>query len=75
VNPDLNADIYQLIEDADLDPEQKAKLERELGRQYHLITRDDRLTELRNALVAAKTLCSGHGVALPEIEQIKALLG
>ncbi|MEX5609201.1 type I restriction endonuclease subunit R [Pseudomonas protegens] len=43
INPDLNEDIYQLIEDAELDPEQEAKLERELGRQYHLITRDDRL--------------------------------
>lgn len=43
INPDLNEDIYQLIEDAELDPDQEAKLERELGRQYHLITRDDRL--------------------------------
>ena len=43
VNPDLNEDIYNLIENAELDPEQEAKLERELGRQYHLITRDDRL--------------------------------
>ena len=42
-NPDLNEDIYQLIEDAELDPEQEAKLEKVLGRQYHLITRDDRL--------------------------------
>ncbi|MFJ4067003.1 type I restriction endonuclease subunit R [Pseudomonas sp. NPDC089996] len=43
VNPDLNEDIYQLIEDAELDSDQEAKLERELGRQYHLITREDRL--------------------------------
>ncbi|WP_137807987.1 type I restriction endonuclease subunit R [Pseudomonas sp. G(2018)] len=43
INPNLNEDIYQLIEDAELDPDQEAKLERELGRQYHLITRDDRL--------------------------------
>lgn len=43
VNPDLNDDIYQLIEDADLDPNQEQKLEKVLGRQYHLITRDDRL--------------------------------
>lgn len=43
INPDLNEDIYELIEDAELDPDQEAKLERELGRQYHLITRDDRL--------------------------------
>ena len=51
VNPDLNDDIYQLIDDADLDPEQEAKLERELGRQYHLITRDDRLDTVAKDIV------------------------
>jgi len=51
VNPDLNDDIYRLIEDADLDPEQEAKLERELGRQYHLITRDDRLDTVAKDIV------------------------
>ena len=51
VNPDLNDDIYQLIEDADLDSEQEAKLERELGRQYHLITRDDRLDTVAKDIV------------------------
>jgi type I restriction enzyme R subunit len=43
VNPDLNEDIYRLIEEAGLDDEQEEKLEKVLGRQYHLITRDDRL--------------------------------
>jgi type I restriction enzyme R subunit len=43
VNPDLNDDIYDLIEGASLDAEQEEKLEKVLGRQYHLITRDDRL--------------------------------
>jgi type I restriction enzyme R subunit len=43
VNPDLNDDIYNLIEAAELDPEQEAKLQRELSRQYHILTRDDRL--------------------------------
>jgi type I restriction enzyme R subunit len=51
INPDLNDDIYQLIEDADLDPAQEAKLERELGRQYHLITRDDRLDTVAKDIV------------------------
>lgn len=50
-NPDLNEDIYELIENADLDPEQEAKLERELGRQYHLITRDDRLETVAQDIV------------------------
>jgi type I restriction enzyme, R subunit len=51
VNPDLNEDIYQLIEDAELDPGQEAKLERELGRQFHLITRDDRLETVATDIV------------------------
>jgi type I restriction enzyme R subunit len=51
VNPDLNEDIYRLIEDAELDAEQEAKLERVLGRQYHLITRDDRLETVAQDIV------------------------
>jgi type I restriction enzyme R subunit len=51
VNADLNEDIYRLIEDADLDADQEAKLERALGRQYHLITRDDRLETVAQDIV------------------------
>ena len=51
INPDLNDDIYRLIEDAELDPEQEMKLERELGRQYHLLTRDDRLETVAQDIV------------------------
>jgi type I restriction enzyme R subunit len=51
VNPDLNEHIYNLIEDAELDPEQEVKLERELGRQYHIITRDDRLETVAKDIV------------------------
>jgi type I restriction enzyme R subunit len=51
VNPDLNEDIYDLIEDADLDSEQEKRLERELSRQYHLITRDDRLETVAKDIV------------------------
>jgi type I restriction enzyme R subunit len=51
VNPDLNDDIYRLIEDADLDAEQEEKLEKVLGRQYHLITRDDRLETVAQDIV------------------------
>jgi type I restriction enzyme R subunit len=50
-NPDLNEDIYQLIEDAELDPEQETRLERELARQYHLITRDERLDTVAEDIV------------------------
>lgn len=51
VNPDLNDDIYRLIEDAGLDAGQEEKLEKVLGRQYHLITRDDRLETVAQDIV------------------------
>ena len=50
-NPDLNDAIYEAIESADLDEEQETRLERELGRQYHLITRDDRLETVAKDVV------------------------
>jgi len=50
-NPNLNEDIYKLIEDAELDSEQEEKLEKVLGRQYHLITRDDRLETVAQDIV------------------------
>ncbi len=50
-NPDLNDDIYDLIENADLSEDAERKLERELGRQYHLITRDDRLDTVAQDIV------------------------
>ena len=51
INPDLNDDIYRLIEEAELDPEQEAKLERELNKQYHILTRDDRLDTVAKDIV------------------------
>ncbi len=51
VNPDLNEDVYDLIDQAALSPEQEAKLERELGRQYHILTRDERLETLAKDIV------------------------
>jgi len=50
-NPNLNEDIYNLIEAAGLDDEQEKRLERELGRQYHLLTRDDRLDTIAKDIV------------------------
>jgi len=51
VNPDLNEGIYNLIEAAELDPEQEEKLERELSKQYHILTRDDRLEVVAQDIV------------------------
>ena len=52
VNPDLDDDLYALIEDATLDEAQEEKLEKTLGKQYHLITRDDRLETVAQDVVA-----------------------
>ena len=51
-NPSLNEDICALIEKAQLNEEAEQKLERELGRQYHIITRDDRLDKIAKDIVA-----------------------
>ncbi len=50
-NPDLNDDIYNLIEAAGLDDDQEKRLERELGRQYQLLTRDERLETIAKDIV------------------------
>jgi type I restriction enzyme R subunit len=51
VNPDLNDDICNLVEAAILDSDQETKLERELGRRYHVLTRDDRLEKVAQDIV------------------------
>jgi type I restriction enzyme, R subunit len=50
-NPELNAEIYQTIEDAGLDDDQEEKLRKVLGQRYHLITRDDRLDAVAKDIV------------------------
>jgi len=50
-NENFNEDLEQLIEAAELDDEQEKKLEREFAREYHLITRDDRLEKVAEDLV------------------------
>jgi len=51
-NEDLNEDIEQIVEESLLDEEQEKKLEREFARQYHLITRNDRLEKIAEDIVA-----------------------
>jgi type I restriction enzyme, R subunit len=50
-NPTLNDDIYRIIEDAGLDEAQEDRLSQLLGKQYHLITRDDRLDAVAEDIV------------------------
>jgi type I restriction enzyme R subunit len=57
-NDQLNEEIYQVVEDAGLDEAQEARLEREFARDYHLITRGDRLERIAADIV---THCLGRG--------------
>ena len=50
-NADLNADMEELIEDEDLNEGQQRRLEREFGREYQLITRDERLEKIAGDIV------------------------
>ena len=51
-NEDLNEDLQKIIEEAMLDESQEEKLQREFARQYHIITRDDRLEKIAEDIVA-----------------------
>jgi type I restriction enzyme R subunit len=51
-NEHFKDDLEALIEAAELDNDQEVKLQREFAREYHLITRDDRLEKVAEDLVA-----------------------
>jgi type I restriction enzyme, R subunit len=50
-NENLNEDMERVLEDAELDEAQEQKLEREFGREYHLITREERLEKVAEDIV------------------------
>jgi type I restriction enzyme R subunit len=52
VNAHFNEDVEQLLEEADLSEAQQRRFEREFGREYHLITRDDRLEAIAGDIVS-----------------------
>lgn len=43
---DLDEKLGELLDEANLDEEQEKVLERRMGRQYHVLTRDDRLDKI-----------------------------
>ncbi|HWQ65356.1 MAG TPA: type I restriction endonuclease subunit R [Methanospirillum sp.] len=51
-NQNLNAEIEQVIEEAVLSPEEEKRLEREFARDYHLITRNERLDRVAEDIVS-----------------------
>jgi type I restriction enzyme R subunit len=50
-NENLNEDMERLLEEVELDDAQEKKLEREFAREYHLITREDRLDAVAEDIV------------------------
>lgn len=50
-NEAMGDELEELLEEADLDEGQARKVEREFAREYHLITRDDRLEAIAADLV------------------------
>jgi len=64
INANLNEDMERLLEEAELDEAQEKKLEREFAREYHLITREDRLEALAKDLVAHFTGRGFQGKAM-----------
>ena len=63
-NQDLNRNLETLLEDAELDEDQEKKLEREFGREYHIITREDRLDAIAKDIVAHFTGRGYRGKAM-----------
>ena len=51
-NEELNEDLEQLLEAAELDDTQEQEVEREFAREYHLITREDRLETIAEDIVS-----------------------
>lgn len=50
-NPDLNRDMAEVLDDSELNEQQEERLEREFSREYHLITRSDRLDKVAEDIV------------------------
>jgi type I restriction enzyme R subunit len=81
-NPNLNADMAAVLEDAELDEAQEARLEREFAREYHLITRADRLDAIAADIVAhftgrgfagkAMVVCVDKATAVRMYDKVKA---
>lgn len=63
-NQDLNRDLEALLEAAELDEDQEKKLEREFGREYHIITREDRLESIAKDVVTHFTGRGYRGKAM-----------
>jgi len=81
-NQNLNRDLEALLEAAELDEDQEKKLEREFGREYHIITREDRLEAIAKDVVThftgrgyrgkAMMVCIDKATALRMYDKVQA---
>jgi type I restriction enzyme R subunit len=81
-NQELSRDLEELLEAAELDEAQEKKLEREFGREYHIITREDRLEAIARDVVAhftgrgyrgkAMMVCIDKATALRMYDKVQA---
>ncbi|MYL24373.1 HsdR family type I site-specific deoxyribonuclease [Halomonas alkaliantarctica] len=82
INDNLNEDLTKLLEDAELDEEQEKKVERVFAREYHLITREDRLEAIAEDLVQhfvgrghqgkAMMVCIDKAIAVKMYDKVQA---
>jgi type I restriction enzyme R subunit len=63
-NKDFDRDLETLLEAAELDEDQENKLEREFAREYHIITREERLDVIAKDIVAHFTGRGYRGKAM-----------
>ncbi|MGH8184668.1 MAG: type I restriction endonuclease subunit R, partial [Rhodanobacteraceae bacterium] len=63
-NEHFNRDLEELLDSADLDEAQQKKLEREFAREYHIITREERLNAIADDVVAHFTGRGYRGKAM-----------
>lgn len=63
-NENLNEDMENLLDEAMLDEEQEAKLEKLFAREYQIITRNDRLEEVAKDVVSHFMGRGFHGKAM-----------
>lgn len=74
-NEGLNKDIAEVLDAAGLEAEEEKTLEREFAREYHLLTREERLDEVARDLVAHFTgrvpLAKAMAVCLDKATAVK----
>ncbi len=61
---EMKEGIERILEEAMLSPEQEEKLQREFSREYHIITRDDRLEKIAEDIVKHFINRGYHGKAM-----------